>query len=123
MTSRLLALATTSSVLLSTVVTVVDAGVCPKGFGSNAFFPPDWKIPEWPQDLSLGQVSALRTVRLEGFETPELNEEYLEGPNQDFMIQGQESYWQASGDYFMYYCLVLYVLQAVTVPSCVCLVF
>eukprot|EP00929_Paragymnodinium_shiwhaense_P122172 TRINITY_DN94796_c0_g1_i1.p1 TRINITY_DN94796_c0_g1~~TRINITY_DN94796_c0_g1_i1.p1 ORF type:complete len:327 (+),score=101.10 TRINITY_DN94796_c0_g1_i1:84-1064(+) len=92
-----------STVLLLLISRLCDA-FCPKGFGNAEFFPREWKIPVWPQDLPIEKVSGLRTVTLGGFAKKDLNEEYLEGPNDEFIMQGHETYWQASGKYFMYYC-------------------
>merc|ERR1719396_149566 len=33
-----------------------------------------------------------------------MNEEFLEGPTSEFEMQGRETYWQASGEYFLYWC-------------------
>ncbi|CAE7640990.1 kif1 [Symbiodinium sp. CCMP2592] len=79
------------------------AAFCPKGFGLGSF-PKEYKIPAWPNDLSWEQSAQLRTIALDGFKRESLNEEYLEGPNAEFQMQGRETYWQASGQYFMYYC-------------------
>lgn len=79
-------------------------GLCPKGFGSEAFFPPEWQIPMWPQNMDPEQAGRLWTVTLSGFKIETLNEEYLEGPTEEFKMQGKETYWQASGQYFMYWC-------------------
>lgn len=79
-------------------------GFCPQGFGQDAFFPPEWKIPKWPQDMSIDTAGQLHSVTLGGFKMSSINEEYLEGPGEDFMMQGRETYWQASGKYFMYWC-------------------
>lgn len=76
---------------------------CPKGFGTGSF-PAEYKIPSWPEDMSWDASAKLRTLTLGGFQHSELNEEYLEGPNSNFLMQGRETYWQASGQYFMYYC-------------------
>ena len=76
---------------------------CPKGFGEGSF-PAEYKIPAWPEDMSLEDSAKLRTISLGGFQNTMLNEEYLEGPTSDFLMQGRETYWQASGQYFMYYC-------------------
>ncbi|CAE7720982.1 kif1 [Symbiodinium necroappetens] len=73
------------------------------GFGSGSF-PKEYKIPAWPNDLSWEESAQLRTIALDGFKRESLNEEYLEGPNAEFKMQGRETYWQASGQYFMYYC-------------------
>jgi len=78
--------------------------MCPQGFGQANYFPKEWKIPQWPQDMSIEEASLLRTVKLGGFKMSSLNEEYLEGPGEAFHMQGRETYWQASGKYFMYYC-------------------
>mmetsp|Transcript_78445 Transcript_78445/g.199462 ORF Transcript_78445/g.199462 Transcript_78445/m.199462 type:complete len:272 (+) Transcript_78445:70-885(+) len=80
-------------------------GGCPKGFGNPDFFDKEWGIPAWPQDMTPEHAGKLRTVTLGGFGLAALNEEYLEGPTSEFMLQGRETYWQASGDYFMYYCV------------------
>eukprot|EP00928_Gymnodinium_smaydae_P096577 TRINITY_DN8562_c0_g2_i1.p1 TRINITY_DN8562_c0_g2~~TRINITY_DN8562_c0_g2_i1.p1 ORF type:complete len:363 (-),score=95.53 TRINITY_DN8562_c0_g2_i1:457-1545(-) len=79
-------------------------GMCPKGFGGDGLFPAEWQIPKWPTDMSLEEAADLRTVTLGGFKIKNLNEEYLEGPTDDFVMQGRETYWQASGEYFLYYC-------------------
>ena len=79
------------------------ASFCPKGFGGGAF-PSEYQIPSWPEDMPFEDSAKLRTVSLGGFKNVMLNEEYLEGPNSDFLMQGRETYWQASGQYFMYYC-------------------
>lgn len=76
---------------------------CPKGFGPGTF-PPEYEIPLWPEDMSWEDSAKLRTITLGGFKHSMLNEEYLEGPNEDFFMQGRETFWQASGQYFMYYC-------------------
>jgi len=78
-------------------------GFCPKGFGMGSF-PKEYKIPAWPNDLPWEASAQLRTISLDGFQRETLNEEYLEGPNTEFQMQGRETYWQASGQYFMYYC-------------------
>merc|ERR1711879_220690 len=80
-------------------------GFCPKGFGNDAWFPEEWKIPTWPENIPLEQLSNLHLVTLGGFKMPDLNEEYLEGPTEEFSMQGRETYWQESGQYFMYYCI------------------
>merc|ERR1719313_244002 len=54
--------------------------------------------------MSLQDAAKLGTVTLGGFKIKDLNEEYLEGPGEAFNMQGRETYWQASGKYFMYYC-------------------
>jgi len=77
---------------------------CPQGFGNEAAFPAEWKIPKWPRDMDMDTAARLRTVELGGFTMSSLNEEYLEGPSLDFSMQGRETYWQSSGKYFMYYC-------------------
>lgn len=77
---------------------------CPQGFGNDAFFPPEWKIPKWPTDMDLDTAARLRTVQLGGFTMESLNEEYLEGPGPEFVMQGRETFWQSSGKFFMYYC-------------------
>lgn len=89
-------------VILAAFVAPGD-GFCPKGFGSPAAFPVEWKIPIWPA-LDQEEAAKLRTVTLGGFLIESLNEEYLEGPNAEFEMQGHETYWQSSGSYFMYYC-------------------
>ena len=76
---------------------------CPKGFGPGTF-PAEYKIPSWPEDMSWEDSAKLRTITLGGFKQTLLNEEYLEGPNSEFLMQGRETFWQASGQYFMYYC-------------------
>lgn len=76
---------------------------CPKGFGPGTF-PAEYQIPLWPEDMSWEDSAKLRTITLGGFKHSMLNEEYLEGPNEDFFMQGRETFWQASGQYFMYYC-------------------
>lgn len=82
----------------------LSEAMCPQGFGQANYFPPEWKIPEWPQDMSIEEAALLRTIKLGGFKMTSLNEEYLEGPSKAFEMQGRETYWQASGKYFMYYC-------------------
>eukprot|EP00933_Yihiella_yeosuensis_P044207 TRINITY_DN39305_c0_g1_i1.p1 TRINITY_DN39305_c0_g1~~TRINITY_DN39305_c0_g1_i1.p1 ORF type:complete len:341 (+),score=53.95 TRINITY_DN39305_c0_g1_i1:42-1025(+) len=81
-----------------------NGGICPKGFSSDSFFPKEWQIPKWPSNLTIDEVSKLRFVKLGGFKKESLNEEYLEGPTDDYQMQGQPTYWQESGEYFMYYC-------------------
>lgn len=81
----------------------VDA-FCPAGFANPDQFQPEWQIPEWPKDLPDVVVMSLKTVSLGGFKNAAINEEYLEGPTPDFHIQGRQTYWQASGDYFLFYC-------------------
>lgn len=66
-------------------------------------FPEEWRIPKWP-NMGLDEAVKLNTVTLGGFAMKSINEEYLEGPNEAFSMQGRETYWQASGKYFMYYC-------------------
>lgn len=78
-------------------------GFCPQGFGGDGFFPEEWQIPKWP-DMGLDEAVKLHTVTLGGFKMKTINEEYLEGPNDEFSMQGRETYWQSSGKYFMYYC-------------------
>eukprot|EP00927_Polykrikos_kofoidii_P045284 TRINITY_DN3920_c1_g1_i3.p1 TRINITY_DN3920_c1_g1~~TRINITY_DN3920_c1_g1_i3.p1 ORF type:complete len:288 (-),score=45.24 TRINITY_DN3920_c1_g1_i3:136-963(-) len=79
-------------------------GFCPQGFGGEQDFPKEWGIPQWPANIPPLQASMLRTVTMGGFVKKSLNQEYLEGPTKEFRIQGRESYWQTSGEYFMYYC-------------------
>jgi len=76
---------------------------CPQGFGGDGDFPEEWKIPRWPS-MDLEMASKLRTVTLGGFKMKSINEEYLEGPGEGFQMQGRETYWQASGKFFMYFC-------------------
>eukprot|EP00931_Biecheleriopsis_adriatica_P088602 TRINITY_DN62891_c0_g1_i1.p1 TRINITY_DN62891_c0_g1~~TRINITY_DN62891_c0_g1_i1.p1 ORF type:complete len:354 (-),score=109.92 TRINITY_DN62891_c0_g1_i1:27-1049(-) len=76
---------------------------CPQGFGQGAF-PAEYKIPAWPTDMSLEDSAKLVTIKLGGFKMDKINEEYLQGPNEEFKMQGRQTYWQASGQYFMYYC-------------------
>jgi len=90
-------------VLISGLFPVAQC-MCPQGFGGGTSFPEEWKIPKWPVDMSLEDAAKLRTVTLGGFTTTPLNEEYLEGPTKDFDMQGRETYWQSSGEYFMFYC-------------------
>jgi len=78
-------------------------GFCPQGFGGEGSFPDEWKIPKWPQ-LELEEAVKLFTVTLGGFKMKSINEEYLQGPTEEFSMQGRETYWQAAGKYFMYYC-------------------
>jgi len=85
------------------LVARLSEGFCPQGFGDAGFFPPEWKIPVWPQ-LELNDAANLHTVTLGGFDMANINEEYLEGPNDEFKMQGRETFWQASGKYFLYYC-------------------
>jgi len=66
-------------------------------------FPDEWMIPKWP-NMELEDAVKLSTVTLGGFAMKSINEEYLEGPTQEFHMQGRETYWQSSGKYFMYYC-------------------
>jgi len=88
-------------VLLSTPLVV---GFCPKGFGPGGNFPDAWNIPTSPQNMPMEDLAKLRTITLGGFTTADLNEEYLEGPNDEYVMQGQPTFWQASGAYFMYLC-------------------
>jgi len=76
---------------------------CPQGFGGDGFFPEEWQIPKWPS-MDLEDAQRLVTVTLSGFKMASINEEYLEGPTDEFKMQGRETYWQASGKYFMFYC-------------------
>lgn len=92
------------SVLVASIFLPVNEAFCPVGFGNMESFPKEWKIPEWPKDMLPLQAAALRTVTLGGFLNTKINEEYLEGPTEDFLIQGYETYWQASGEYFLYFC-------------------
>lgn len=78
--------------------------MCPQGFGADTYFPPEWKIPKWPTDMTLETAAQLRTVSLGGFAMESINEEYLEGPGAEFMMQGHETYWQSSGKYLLYFC-------------------
>jgi len=78
-------------------------GFCPKGFGAGNF-PKEYKIPVWPTDMPMEESAKLHTVKLGGFKMPEVNEEYLEGPTKQFVMQGRSTFWQASGQYFMYFC-------------------
>jgi len=78
-------------------------GFCPQGFNDPEFFPKEWKIPVWPE-LSLEVAGKLRTVSFGGFTTEALNEEFLEGPGEEFEVQGKETYWQVSGKYFLFWC-------------------
>lgn len=80
-----------------------SAGFCPQGFGNPGMFPPEWEIPTWPE-MSQAEAFRLRVITLGGFQTTALNEEYLEGPTEEFKMQGRETYWQASGKYFLYHC-------------------
>jgi len=93
--------------LISLIVSITYlqpcSGFCPKGFGGDGFFPTEWEIPAWPA-MDSSQAGPLRTVAMQGFKMEILNEEYLEGPTEDFIIQGRESYWAESGEYFLYYC-------------------
>eukprot|EP00930_Biecheleria_cincta_P047832 TRINITY_DN3322_c0_g1_i2.p1 TRINITY_DN3322_c0_g1~~TRINITY_DN3322_c0_g1_i2.p1 ORF type:complete len:354 (+),score=78.53 TRINITY_DN3322_c0_g1_i2:47-1063(+) len=92
--------------LLFTVVTCfarLCTSFCPKGFGAGSF-PAEYKIPVWPSDIPLEESAELTTITLHGFKMADINEEYLEGPTKDFNVQGRETFWQASGQYFMYYC-------------------
>jgi len=77
---------------------------CPAGFGGERSFPPEWEIPDWPNPIPPDQAVKLRFVTLGGFNKPELNEEFLEGPTAEFRIGGRETYWQASGQYLLYFC-------------------
>jgi hypothetical protein len=54
--------------------------------------------------LPLEDAAELRTITLGGFKMTDLNEEYLEGPGEPFRMQGRETYWQASGKYFIFFC-------------------
>jgi len=78
-------------------------GFCPQGFNDPEYFPKEWKIPVWPE-LGLEAAGRLRTVSFGGFTTEALNEEFLEGPGEEYMVQGKESYWQVSGKYFLFWC-------------------
>lgn len=80
------------------------AGMCPGGFDQEGAFPAEWEIPQWPSDLTQEQAGELLTVSFAGFTLPELNEDFLEGPGDRFLVQGQKTYWQASGEYFLYWC-------------------
>jgi len=76
----------------------------PSGFAGENDFPIEWQIPDWPNPLPEDQAVKLRFVTLGGFKKPELNEEFLEGPTAEFWVGGRETYWQASGKYFLYLC-------------------
>jgi len=89
---------------LTSLIVPNSLGQCPAGFGPDGFFPPEWAIPTWPQDMPVEIAAELRTVTLDGFEVNSLNEEYLEGPTPDFQVQGRETYWSSSGKYFLFYC-------------------
>eukprot|EP00930_Biecheleria_cincta_P047831 TRINITY_DN3322_c0_g1_i1.p1 TRINITY_DN3322_c0_g1~~TRINITY_DN3322_c0_g1_i1.p1 ORF type:complete len:357 (+),score=78.46 TRINITY_DN3322_c0_g1_i1:47-1072(+) len=91
------------SVILVTCFARLSTSFCPKGFGAGSF-PAEYKIPVWPSDIPLEDSAKLTTISLSGFEKADINEEYLEGPTNDFIVQGRETFWQASGQYFMYYC-------------------
>merc|ERR1740129_1800639 len=80
------------------------SGMCPAGFGPGQNHPQEWAIPQWPETMSEYNAGKLRTVTLGGFTKEALNDEYLEGPTEEFDMQGRETYWQAAGQYFMYYC-------------------
>lgn len=97
---RMAPVALAAAFLLAGVV----EGFCPAGFGQENSFPEEWHIPAWPQNMEPEVAMSLRVVTLGGFQMESINEEYLEGPTFDFMVQGRESYWQANGEYFMYYC-------------------
>lgn len=90
--------------LLVAVCGVPMEAFCPAGFANPDQFMPEWQIPEWPKDLPDIVVMSLRTVSLGGFDNTDINEEYLEGPSEEFHIQGRQTYWQASGNYFLFYC-------------------
>jgi len=90
-------------ILLLTWSVRLSTAFCPKGFGAGSF-PAEYKIPAWPSDMALEESAKLTTITLSGFKMPDVNEEYLEGPTKKFQVQGRETYWQASGQYFMYYC-------------------
>jgi len=92
-----------SASALAACLLVGAAAVCPKGFGEPGHFPQEWKIPVWPEQ-SPEAAAKLRTVSLAGFKTEALNEEFLEGPGAEFEVQGRETYWQVSGEYFLFYC-------------------
>merc|ERR1711972_254671 len=43
-----------------------------------------------------------RGVKLTGFRNSGLNELFVENADDEFMINGRETYWSSSGDYFLY---------------------
>lgn len=79
-------------------------GMCPQGFDAPDLFPPEWEIPQWPANMTPEQAGRLKTVKLGGFKMEEFNEEFLEGPGLAFFVQGKRTFWQASGQYFLYWC-------------------
>ncbi|CAJ1364590.1 unnamed protein product, partial [Effrenium voratum] len=99
--SRTMALS--AAAVCAALLAMGASGLCPKGFGAANSFPAEYKIPTWPE-MPWEESAKLRTITLDGFKHQMLNEEYLEGPTRDFQMQGRETYWQASGQYFMYYC-------------------
>uniref|UniRef100_A0A7S1F0E9 Uncharacterized protein n=1 Tax=Noctiluca scintillans TaxID=2966 RepID=A0A7S1F0E9_NOCSC len=84
--------------------TTIQGAFCPKGFTGSQAFPVEWEIPLWPMNLTDEQASELRTVTLTGFGNDYLNQEFLEGPSQDFLVQGRNTYWAGTGDFFLYWC-------------------
>jgi len=77
---------------------------CPAGFSGDNAQHREWKIPTWPQQMTELEAGRLRTIKLDGFEKTELNEEYLEGPTTEFFMQGKETYWSAGGEFFVFWC-------------------
>jgi len=52
--------------------------------------------PELPTEESV------RAIKLTGFEIPGLSDTYVEDSSIEFMVNGRETYWSSSGDYFLY---------------------
>jgi len=79
-------------------------GMCPAGFNEPERFPADWEIPQWPNNMTQERAGKLKTVRFGGFKIEDFNQEFLEGPGIAFYLQGKRTFWQADGQYFLYWC-------------------
>lgn len=81
----------------------VAEAFCPAGFADGGF-PAEWKIPTWPQDLPEEVAAKHRIITLVGFTQDALNDAYLEGPTKEFVLMDNPTFWNANGEYFLYYC-------------------
>jgi len=54
--------------------------------------------------MTMEQAGKLKTVTFSGFKNAAFNEDFLEGPGLAFFVQGKRTFWQNSGQYFLYWC-------------------
>jgi len=53
--------------------------------------------------VEAGQESVLRGLKMQGFQTAQLNVLFIESKEESWKVNGRETYWSEAKDYFLYY--------------------